>query len=73
MGSEMCIGDSLQGQAEAIAEFGTDGGAVPLAERELSVPDQSRAITATLIMLGSIAVAAFGLLPAALSLALIHL
>lgn len=59
----------LQGQAEAIAEFGTDGGAVPLAERELSVPDQSRAITATLIMLGSIAVAAFGLLPAAVSFA----
>jgi di/tricarboxylate transporter len=59
----------MQGQAEAISEFGAEGGAVPLAERELATPDRSRAITATLIMLGSIAVAAFGLLPAAVAFA----
>lgn len=59
----------MQGQVEAISEFGAEGGAVPLAERELATPDRSRAITATAIMLGAIAVAAFGLLPAAVAFA----
>jgi di/tricarboxylate transporter len=59
----------MQGQAEAISEFGAEGGAVPLAERELATPDRNRAITATAIMLGAIAVAAFGLLPAAVAFA----
>ncbi|MCL4738841.1 MAG: anion permease, partial [Burkholderiaceae bacterium] len=55
----------MQGAQESIAEFASDNGCVPLAERELRIPDRRKAITATLVMLASVGVAAFGLLPAA--------
>ena len=55
----------MQGAQESIAEFASDNGCVPLAERELRIPDRRKAITAALVMLASVGVAAFGLLPAA--------
>ena len=61
----MRAGDLLlmQGSPETLAEFAADFGCVPLAERDLRIPDRRRAWTASLIMLLSVAVAAFGLLP----------
>ena len=60
----------LQGPADAIAEFAADNNCVPLAERELRLPDNKKAWQASLIMLGAIALAATGLLPAAIAFAL---
>ena len=57
----------IQGPPETIAEFAADNGCVPLAERELRIPDRRQAILATLIMLASVGVAAAGLLPAAVA------
>ena len=57
----------MQGPPEAITEFAADNGCVPLAERELRIPDRRQAILATLIMLASVGVAAAGLLPAAVA------
>lgn len=59
----------MQGAPEAIAEFAASAGCVPLAERELRIPDTRQAITATLIMAAAVATAALGLLPAAISFA----
>jgi di/tricarboxylate transporter len=59
----------MQGTQEAIAEFAAQCGGVPLAERTLRLPDSRQAITATLIMLGSVGAAAFGLVPAAIAFA----
>lgn len=53
----------MQGPAETLTEFAADFGCVPLAERELRVPDKRKALMASLILLGSVAVAAFGWLP----------
>ncbi len=60
----------MQGPAEAIAEFAADGGCVPVAERDLRIPDRRKAQIATLIMAAAIGIAAFGLLPAAASFTL---
>ena len=57
----------MQGAQESIAQFASDNGCVPLAERELRIPERRKAITAALVMLASVGVAAFGLLPAATS------
>jgi di/tricarboxylate transporter len=57
----------MQGTKEAIAEFGADNSCVPLAERELSIPDTKKAWQASLIMLFAVGTAALGLLPAAIS------
>jgi len=57
----------MQGAPEAIAEFAASAGCVPLAERELRIPDKHKAIAAAGIMAVAVAVAAFGLLPAAVS------
>ena len=57
----------IQGPAETIAEFAADSGCVPLAARDLRIPSKRKAITATLIMVASVAVAALGLLPAAVA------
>ncbi|MFC0446102.1 SLC13 family permease [Pseudidiomarina halophila] len=60
----------MQGPPEAIAEFAADNGCVPLAQRELRIPSKAKIWQASLIMLGAIAVAALGWLPAAVSFAL---
>jgi di/tricarboxylate transporter len=60
----------LQGPPEAIAEFATDNGCVPLAERELRIPNRRKAWQAAIIMACSVGAAALGLLPAAVAFAL---
>lgn len=60
----------MQGDPESIAEFAADNGCVPLAERELRIPDKVKIWQASLIMLFAIAGAAFGILPAAVSFAI---
>ena len=57
----------LQGRPEAISEFASDTGCVPLAERDLQIPNKRKAIQASLIMLASVALAATGLLPASVA------
>lgn len=59
----------MQGSADALGEFAQDAGCIPLAERDLRIPDRRRALVATAIMAASILVAALGLLPAAVSFA----
>ncbi len=60
----------MQGSSEALAEFSADSGCVPLAERELHMPNNRKAVMASAIMALSVGAAAFGLLPAAISFAL---
>jgi di/tricarboxylate transporter len=59
----------MQGTPDAIQGFSSEYGCIPLAERSIRIPDKRRAVTATVIMMGAIAGAAFGLLPAAISFA----
>lgn len=59
----------MQGPPDAIAEFGADAGCVPLAARELRIPNPRKAWLAGGIMALSVGGAAFGLLPAAISFA----
>lgn len=57
----------MQGAPEAIAEFASAAGCVPLAERALYIPDRRKAITASAIMALAVAAAALGLLPIAIA------
>ena len=68
----MQAGDLLlmQGTRESVLEFANDYGCVPLAKRELNIPDKRQAVLAGIIMFFAVAGAAFGLLPAAISFAL---
>ena len=59
----------MQGASDALSEFALEAGCVPLAERDLRIPDTRRALIATLIMAGAILVSALGLLPAAVAFA----
>lgn len=59
----------MQGSEEALSEFAADNGCIPLAERELRIPDHSKALSATLIMLIAVASAAFSLVPTAIAFA----
>jgi len=60
----------LQGPPESISEFAADTACVPLAPRELYIPNRRKAWEAASIMALAIAVAAFDLLPAAVSFAI---
>jgi di/tricarboxylate transporter len=57
----------LQGPPSAISEFASDTGCVPLAERDLQIPNKRKALQATAIMLASVVMAATGLLPASVA------
>ncbi len=59
----------MQGPPEAISEFASDHGCVPLAARDLLIPDRRKAWAAGLIMLLAIGTAALGVLPVAVSFA----
>jgi di/tricarboxylate transporter len=59
----------VQGAPDAVAEFSSSSGCLPLAERELRIPDKRKAVIASVIMLIAVAGAAFGLVPAAISFA----
>ncbi len=57
----------LQGPPGAIADFASDTGCVPLAERELLIPNKRKAMLASGIMLLAVAAAALGLMPASIA------
>ena len=57
----------LQGPPGAIADFASDTGCVPLAERELLIPNKRKAMMASGIMLLAVAAAALGLMPASIA------
>jgi di/tricarboxylate transporter len=59
----------LQGNPVSLAGFVSTFGCVPLAKRSINLPNKGRAITATLIMMAAVALAAFGVFPAAVSFA----
>ena len=59
----------MQGAPETIAEFAGDFGCVPLANRELRIPDRRKAIISSAIMLAAVMVAALGWMPAAVAFA----
>jgi len=59
----------MQGPPETLMQFASWAGCVPLAERSLRIPSRRKAITASAIMVFSIAAAALGLLSAAVSFA----
>lgn len=60
----------MQGSPEAVSEFASDYSCVPLAQRDLRIPDKRKAWEAGIIMALSVAVAALGLLPASISFAM---
>jgi di/tricarboxylate transporter len=60
----------MQGPPDSISEFAADNGCVPLAPRELRIPDTRKLWQSSLIMLFAIAGAAFEVLPAAISFAI---
>ncbi len=60
----------MQGAPETLMEFAEHFGCVPLAERNLRLPDKRQAITSTVIMAAAVAAAATGLLPTAIAFAL---
>jgi di/tricarboxylate transporter len=59
----------LQGPPEALAEFASQFGCVPLAERDLRIPDRRRMWASVIIMGFAIGGAAAGLVPAAIAFA----
>lgn len=59
----------MQGPADVLAEFASETGCVPLAERELRIPDKRKALLAAGILGLSILVTVVGLLPAAVAFA----
>ena len=59
----------MQGPPEALSEFAADYGCVPLAKRDLRIPDRRKALKASLIMVLAIGGTALGL-PVAVSFAI---
>ncbi len=60
----------MQGSPEAVSEFAADYSCVPLAQRDLRIPDKSKIWKAGIIMALSVGIAALGLLPASISFAM---
>ena len=69
--TQLRAGDVLlmQGYSNDLSEFASVFGCVPLAERQIRVPNKRKATIATLVMIGAIVGAALGLVPAAVSFA----
>lgn len=59
----------MQGAPDALGAFASSFGGVPLAPRDISIPNRNQATLAVIIMMLAIAGAAFGLLPAAIAFA----
>lgn len=59
----------MQGPADNLREFASQYACVPLAARQLAIPDRQMAWRAVAILLGAVAAAGFGLLPAAIAFA----
>ncbi|MGY6634420.1 MAG: SLC13 family permease [Alkalilacustris sp.] len=66
------VGDVLlmQGPADVLADFATEHGCVPLAERSLRIPDRRMAILSVAIMGLSVGLATLGIVPTAVAFAL---
>ena len=60
----------MQGSPEAVFEFASDSGCVPLAQRNLHIPDKQKAWKAGIIMALAVGIAALGILPASISFAM---
>jgi di/tricarboxylate transporter len=71
LAASLRVGDVLltQGAPEALADFASEFGCVPLEGRSISIPNKRRAAAALIVLALSIAGAAFGLLPAAIAFA----
>jgi di/tricarboxylate transporter len=59
----------MQGQRDRLNGFAGNSGCVPLAQRDLRIPDKRKALMATGIMVSSVSLAALGLLPAEVAFA----
>ena len=59
----------MQGSVEALSGFSLEFGCLPLAERDIRIPEKGQALSAGLIMLLAILVTATGLLPVAVAFA----
>lgn len=59
----------LQGATEALAGFSGTFGCIPLAARTLRIPDPRRALTAGMILVAAVSLAALGLVPASIGFA----
>ncbi len=59
----------MQGPGETLNAFASESACVPLAKRDLRIPDRRGALLSTLILALAVAGAAFGLVPAAVSFA----
>jgi di/tricarboxylate transporter len=59
----------MQGAPGSLFGFASESGCLPLAGRELSIPNRGKTIAAVAVMVLAIGSAAFGLLPAAISFA----
>ncbi len=57
----------MQGPEDAMSDFASDTGCVPLAERELKIPNPRKALLATLVLVLSVAAAALNVLPTAVA------
>lgn len=60
----------LQGTPEAVYGFASQFGCLPLAERDIRVPDNRKALSASLVMLVAVLITALGVLPASVGFAL---
>ena len=67
----LLAGDALlmMGSDENLATFALEQGCVPLAQRDITIPNKEKAAVALIAMALAVAGAAFGLLPAAISFA----
>ncbi|MBU0590462.1 MAG: SLC13 family permease [Gammaproteobacteria bacterium] len=59
----------MQGAAEALSDFANQFSCLPLATRDIRVPKKGQAVSATLVMVFAVGLAALGLLPAAVAFA----
>ncbi|MGE4369234.1 MAG: SLC13 family permease [Burkholderiaceae bacterium] len=57
----------LQGPPDSLSAFASSMGCVPLAERELRIPDKRNVVLSSLIMVLSVGAAASGLMPSAIA------
>ncbi|GAA3529295.1 SLC13 family permease [Zobellella aerophila] len=60
----------VQGSPESLSGFAAEFGCLPLAARDIRVPEEGQALTAALIMAVVVGAAALGVLPAAISFAI---
>ncbi len=59
----------MRGEPQTLSSFANHYGCLPLAERDIRMPQEKRALLATVVMALAVVVAAFGLLPVAISFA----